>query len=79
MRLKLHLPSASASSSSTYEVWTLVGRLLPSNKMLRDALRLPRLKSATTTPLRDLIFGLREIPNSFKRTRSPNLISIDDI
>ena len=30
--------------------WTLVGRLLPSNKMLKEALRLLWLESATTVP-----------------------------
>ena len=47
----------------------MVGRLLPSNRTLIDAL--PGLGNATTTPVRILILGLRDTPNSVKRTRSP--------
>jgi hypothetical protein len=56
----------------------VVGRLLPSNKMPSDALPL-LWPDVTTTPVRTLIFGLREAPSSFKRTRSPGLSSIDVI
>jgi len=39
----------------------MVGRLLPSNRTLIDAL--PGLGNATTTPVRILILGLRNTPN----------------
>jgi len=57
----------------------VVGRLLPSNKMPRDAPPLLLPENATTTPVRTFIFGLREATSSFKRTRSPGLSSIDVI
>jgi hypothetical protein len=42
----------------------MVGSLLPSNRTLIDAL--PGLGNATTTPVRILILGLRDTPNSVK-------------
>ena len=56
-----------------------VGRLFPSNRTRMDASRLLGLERVTTTPVRTFIFGLRETPSSFKRTRSPGLSSIDVI
>ena len=53
----------------------MVGRLLPSNRTLIDAL--PGLGNATTTPVQILILGLRDPPNSVKRTRLPISSLID--
>jgi hypothetical protein len=79
---------ASARTSSAFYLGVIeldVGGMDPSRSFVaikqntEDALRLPRLKSATTTPVRTFIFGLRKAPSSFKRTRSPGLSSIDVI
>jgi len=70
-----HFSFALSSSGSTYERWRLVDRLLPSNRTPMIELP-PGLGSATTTPVRILVLGLREMPNSLNRTRSPNSSSI---
>jgi hypothetical protein len=57
----------------------VVGRMFPSNSTVIDALPLLCLDSPTTTPVRALILGLRDAPNSVILTRSPNSNLIRDI
>src|SRR6478672_273782 len=66
------ISEASPISSSTYERCMDVGLWLPSSRTPTVPLQYLGLGSATTTPERVVVLGLRAIPNSVNRTRSPS-------